>query len=85
MFDNRKYVENAKKRYKKGMKVVLDEDMNDDSPYAPKKGESGIIRHVDDMGTVHVDWESGSSLGLILDEDEFHVIFMPLMFDSSGV
>jgi hypothetical protein len=28
-------------------------------------GEEGTVRFVDDMGTVHVNWDSGSSLGLV--------------------
>ena len=74
MFDNKKYVEACKIHFKKGMKVVLDADMNDDSPNAPKAGERGIIQAVDDMGTVHVNWDSGSSLGLIPLEDKFHIV-----------
>lgn len=73
MINMEKYVEYSKKTFRNGMRVVLDADMNDDSPHAPKRGEKGIIQCVDDMGTVHVRWDSGSSLGLIPGEDNFHV------------
>jgi hypothetical protein len=29
------------------------------------QGDEGTISHIDDGGTVHVDWDSGSRLGLI--------------------
>ena len=34
-------------------------------------GCQGTVRWVDDMGTIHVSWDCGSSLGLIPGEDEF--------------
>ena len=63
-----------KSEYKPGMKIVLDADMNDDSPHAPKAGMVGKVVYVDSMGTVHMSWENGSSLGLIVGEDYFHVV-----------
>ena len=54
-----------------GMKVkcIKMEDMQ-----AVPKGTIGIISHIDDINTIHVKWETGSSLGLILGEDEFEVL-----------
>lgn len=46
--------------------------MNDKQ--APEPGTKGIIRDIDDMGTIHVDWENGSSLGLISGEDKYAII-----------
>jgi len=42
-----------------------------DDPYNHKliPGCQGTVRWVDDMGTIHVNWDCGSSLGLILGED----------------
>lgn len=37
-------------------------------------GAEGVVVHVDDVGTVHVLWDSGARLGLIPDEDEWEVI-----------
>jgi len=31
-------------------------------------GSEGTVRHVDAIGTVHVDWDSGSSLGALLED-----------------
>jgi hypothetical protein len=30
-------------------------------------GAEGVITHVDDLGTVHVHWDDGRSLGLVAD------------------
>lgn len=34
-------------------------------------GDQGTVRLVDSMGTVHVDWDSGSKLGLVPGEDRW--------------
>jgi len=43
--------------------------MND--PYRPdlKEGSLGTVIRVDDIGTIHVAWDCGSSLGVLLGED----------------
>lgn len=46
--------------------------MND--PQAPPAGTKGTVIHVDDIGTIHVRWETGSGLGLIIGEDKFRKI-----------
>lgn len=57
---------------KKGNRVEL---VSCNDPYTwLRPGERGTVRFVDSMGTVHVDWDSGSTLGLIPGEDEFRVI-----------
>lgn len=37
-------------------------------------GTLGTVRLVDDMGTVHVKWDDGSSLGLVPREDRFEYV-----------
>ena len=37
-------------------------------------GTKGTVDHVDDMGTIHIKWDNGSSLGICLDTDRFHVV-----------
>ena len=39
-----------------------------------KPGDRGTIRFVDSMGTVFIDWDNGSSLGLVPREDDWSVI-----------
>ena len=43
--------------------------MND--PYCRdlKPGMLGTVMHVDDIGTIHVAWDCGSTLGLVYGED----------------
>lgn len=46
-----------------------------EDPYTVlKRGELGNVVFVDDTGTVHVSWDSGSSLGMIPGEDEWRVV-----------
>lgn len=37
-------------------------------------GDEGTVRLIDAMGTVHVKWDNGSSLGLVPREDSWVVI-----------
>ena len=43
--------------------------MEDPHPIPP--GSRGTVDHVDDMGTIHMRWDSGRSLGLVPGEDNF--------------
>lgn len=61
-----------KKLYPAGTRIELDAMGDDPRPIAP--GTRGTVRIVDDMGTVHCDFDNGRRLGLIFDEDSFHVI-----------
>ena len=50
--------------YTPGTRVMLLK-MND--PYTKlQPGDKGTVTSVDDMGTIHVSWDSGSSLGVAL-------------------
>ena len=40
-----------------------------DDPQAPAPGTLGKVVMVDDIGTVHVHWNDGSSLGIAYGED----------------
>ena len=42
-----------------------------DGPQAIPPGSRGTVDHVDDMGTIHMRWDSGRSLGLVPGEDSF--------------
>lgn len=39
-----------------------------------RPGSEGTVSLVDAMGTVHVDWDSGSNLGLVPGEDQWKVL-----------
>ena len=56
-------IERLQKTYPQGTRVELIE-MND--PYSSLiPGEKGTVSMIDDMGTIFVDWDSGSTLGVI--------------------
>ena len=33
------------------------------------KGDEGTVTDIDDLGTIHVKWDSGSSLGLVAEDN----------------
>ena len=69
-YDNQRNIaESLRKMYPKGTRV---ECINMEDPYSPvPPGTRGTVTHVDDMATIHVRWDSGSSLGLVYGEDSF--------------
>ena len=60
-------------RYPKGSRVKLVR-MND--PYCRylKPGMLGTVMHVDDIGTIHIAWDCGSTLGVIYGVDSCAVV-----------
>ena len=69
---SREALDNLRHRYPAGTRVELIQ-MND--PYTKlKPGDRGTVSYVDDIGTVHVSWDCGSSLGLVWGEDLYKEI-----------
>lgn len=66
-FPDRKIVERIKKEYPSGTRVELVE-LNDPYRHLPS-GLQGTVSCVDDTGTIHVDWDNGSHLGVVYGED----------------
>jgi hypothetical protein len=60
-----------KETYPAETRIVLDFMGDDPRPIEP--GTKGTVRIVDDMGTVHCDFDNGRRLGLVPGEDSFHV------------
>ena len=61
-------LEALRKKYLEGCRVEL---VRMDDPYREMPhGLCGVVTGVDDSGSVHVDWQSGSSLAVIFGEDE---------------
>lgn len=60
-----------KEKYQKGQRVECI-DMQD--AQAVPSGTQGTIKFIDDMGTIHVAWDNGQSLGLIDGEDSFKIV-----------
>ena len=71
MFVDEKLVQRMKEAYPVGSHIILDQMGDDPRPIPP--GTKGIVRLVDDIGTVHCDFENGRRLGLVPGEDSFHI------------
>lgn len=57
-----------REKFKKGMRV---ECIRLEDEYTPiPAGTKGTVDYVDDIGTVHVNWDCGSSLGAVYGTDE---------------
>lgn len=72
MYIDRNIVQRMKDQYPPGTRIELDYMGDDPRPIEP--GTKGTVRVVDDMGTVHCDFDNGRRLGLVLGEDSFHAI-----------
>ncbi len=86
---SREYIEHLREKHPEGSRVQL-VSLND--PYSKlTPGECGVLRLIDDLGTYHVDWDSGSRLGLVPGEDGFNILppetttlklYMPMTFEQ---
>ena len=60
------------KKYTPGTRVAL-ESMDDPHAKIPR-GTEGTVKFVDDMATIHVSWDNGSSLGVVFGEDRISLV-----------
>ncbi len=67
-FPSREIVERIRRQYPAGTKVEL-VSMNDPYRNMPP-GLKGVVKTVDDTGTVFVSWENGSGLGVVYGADQ---------------
>lgn len=63
---NRKIIERLRASFPQGCRVEL---MRMEDPQAPPIGTTGTVIAVDDIGTVHVNWDNGSGLGVAWGQD----------------
>lgn len=64
-------VESLKKQFPVGSRVEL---IKMDDKQAPPIGTRGTVKGVDDIGSIMVSWDNGSSLNVIFGEDECRVL-----------
>ena len=68
---SRQEVEELRTQYPTGTVVRL---IRMDDSQAPPVGAIGTVRYVDDIGTIHVSWETGSSLGVVYGMDKIEKV-----------
>ena len=71
MMPNRETIERLKETYPEGTRVEL-VAMSD--TYAPPKGTQWTVTGVDDIGSLLVKWDNGSSLNVLYGEDMVRIV-----------
>lgn len=71
-FPNKEYLEQLRKRYPVGTKIQLISMRDEKYPILPRT--IGEVTHIDDLGSIHMKWQNGSSLALIPEVDSFKVV-----------
>ncbi len=66
-YPSREIVERLRAEYPKGCRVEL---VRMDDPQAPLPGTCGTVQHVDDIGSIHVRWDSERGLAVAYGADE---------------
>lgn len=61
-----------KEMYPKGTRIMLDSMEDDPRPIPP--GTTGTVIAVDDIGTIHCNFDNGRQLGICPEVDTFHKI-----------
>ncbi|SCZ80427.1 DUF4314 domain-containing protein [Acidaminobacter hydrogenoformans] len=71
-FPSRETVVHLRSQYPRGTRVQLVR-MND--PFSNlKSGDKGTVQFIDDIGTIFCNWDNGSTLGVVYDEDVVKII-----------
>ena len=67
MLSDEKAVERIRDDFPIGSRVMM---VYSADPFAPiESGTEGTVSSVDDIGTIHVNWNNGRCLGVVLSED----------------
>lgn len=65
----RRFAQRMKDNYPPGTRIMLLQMGDDPRPIEPNT--RGTVRAVDDMGTLHCDFDNGRQLGVVPGEDSF--------------
>ena len=64
---DQKTLEELQTKYPEGSRIMC---LSMDDPYsAIEEGTRGTVSYIDDMGTIHVNWDNGRHLGLVLEDN----------------
>ena len=64
-------LQRLREKYKPGTRVEI---LHMDDVQAPPPGTRGTVRGVDDIGSIMVNWDTGSSLSVVYGEDSVIVV-----------
>lgn len=81
-FPTKETIKRLRQEYPPGTRIVL-ESMND--PHAPPPGTKGTVVYVDDLGSIGMKWDNGSSLSLMPSLDSFSKDSQPQKKHSRGM
>jgi hypothetical protein len=70
-FISREELQRLREKYKPGTRVEI---LHMDDIQAPPAGTRGTVRGVDDIGSIMVNWDTGSSLSVVYGEDSVKVV-----------
>lgn len=68
-FPSAEMINRLREQYPVGCRIELVK-MNDHCSKL-KPGDRGSVMFIDSIGTIHMRWDCGSTLGLIISEDQF--------------
>lgn len=78
-----KEAKRTKAAYPPGTRVML-LNMNDRLAPVPE-GTRGTVKHVDDLGQIHMEWDNGRTLALVPGEDSFRTLTEEELREESGL
>ena len=79
-YPKKEIVEKLRVQYPVGTRIEL---ISMDDPYSNlMPGAQGTVSVIDDTGTVFVDWDSGSKLGLVYGEDSYKAVKETTVMDT---
>lgn len=72
---NEEKLKELREKYPYGTKIKVLKTMDDIHPI--EAGTTGEVDYVDDIGSIHMIWENGSTLALVEEVDTFEVVSKP--------